>query len=282
MAKREFNRATEDIGNILNMEHVNVTVPDQAMATMFYVNGLGFTRDPYVDFGPGNVWINVGEQQFHLPTNTPQVLRGHVGVVVPDLDDLSARLERVSRSLSATRFSCKRARGKIDVTCPWGNRIACYGPGKFGQMKLGIPYVEFSVPTGTVDGIARFYNKVMQAPATARAGRCTVSVGKGQQLRFREATRKLPDYDGHHIAIYVSNFSGPHGMLKDRKLITEESDAHQYRFTEIFDPDSGQPLFEIEHEVRSLHHPMYGRHLTNRNPAQSFFNYVQGRDAFVP
>ena len=50
------------------VEHVNVTVPDQAEATFFYVNGLGFTRDPYIDFGPFNVWINVGAQQFHLPT----------------------------------------------------------------------------------------------------------------------------------------------------------------------------------------------------------------------
>lgn len=282
MAKREFNRASQDVGNIIAMEHVNVTVPDQALATMFYVNGLGFTRDPFVDFGPANVWINVGEQQFHLPTNSPQVLRGHVGVVVPDLDDLSTRLERVSGRLSGTRFGLKRSKQKLDVTCPWGNRIACYGPGKFGQMKLGIPYVEFLVPTGTSDGISRFYNQVMQAPAAARAGLCTVAVGKGQQLRFRETARKLPDYDGHHIAIYVSNFSGPHGILKGRKLITEESDDHQYRFTDIFDPDSGKRLFEIEHEVRSLHHPMYGRRLTNRNPAQSFFNYVQGRDAFVP
>ena len=67
MNKVKFNRAEVDVGNILAMEHVNVTVPDQPLATLFYVNLLGFTRDPYMDFGPFNVWVNVGRQQFHLP-----------------------------------------------------------------------------------------------------------------------------------------------------------------------------------------------------------------------
>ena len=44
----EFNRAEENVGNILNMEHVNLTVPDQQLAALFYVSGLGFTRDPYI------------------------------------------------------------------------------------------------------------------------------------------------------------------------------------------------------------------------------------------
>ena len=87
-SKPRFDRSTQDIGNILGLEHVNVTVPDQSQATNFYVQGMGFTRDPYVDFGSFNVWINLGEQQFHLPTRDPQVVRGHVGVVVPDLGQL--------------------------------------------------------------------------------------------------------------------------------------------------------------------------------------------------
>ena len=73
---REFNRAEENVGNILNMEHVNLTVPDQQLAALFYVSGLGFTRDPYIDFGTFNMWINVGGQQFHLPKNDAQKFRG--------------------------------------------------------------------------------------------------------------------------------------------------------------------------------------------------------------
>ena len=281
VAAKDFDRSIDDVGNILCMEHVNVTVPDQTLATYFYVNGLGFTRDPYIDFGPFNVWINVGSQQFHLPTKEPQVLRGHTGVVVTDLDALEKRLTSVSSRLKDTKFAFSRNRESISVTCPWGNKIKCYAPGKFGNMKLGIPYVEFDVPVGTCPGITRCYEKVLNCTTTLRKTSCEINVGRGQTLRFRE-TKKKVDYDGHHIAIYVVNFSEPHSYLNKKNLITEESDAHQYRFLTIIDPKSGKKLFDIEHEVRSLHHPMYERFLVNRNASQTFFNYQQGRDAFVP
>jgi hypothetical protein len=107
-------------------------------------------------------------------------------------------------------------------------------------------------------------------------------MGGSQRLIFQETDAEIPDYDGHHVAIYVANFSGPHAALVEHDLITEESDQHQYRFQAIVDPESGEQLAEIEHEVRSLKHPMFKRFLVNRNPAQSFMNYTQGRDAFVP
>ncbi|MCB1691137.1 MAG: hypothetical protein KDI19_00150 [Pseudomonadales bacterium] len=278
---KSYNRAREDVGNIILLEHVNVTVPDQGIATFFYVTGLGLTRDPFVDFGPFNVWVNCGEQQFHLPTAAPQVLRGHVGVVAGSLDDLQERLGRVARRLEGTRFSWTRSPRHLEVTCPWGNRIRCFEPGKY-RMPLGIAYVEFDVPRGSAQGIARFYNDVIGAPAIVKRNTCEVAVGRGQSLRFHETTSRLPDYDGHHIAVYVTDFSAPHRELSARGLITEESDEHQYRFTSIFDPATGDTLYELEHEVRSLYHPMYARHLTNRNPAQSFGHYVPGRDRFVP
>ena len=286
MKAPKFDRTTQDVGNILALEHVNFTVPDQSLATFFYVNGLGFTRDPYVDFGPFNVWINVGDEQFHLPNNKPQVLRGHVGIVVPDLDGLKARLHQIERRLSDTLFTWRSRKQYVDVTCPWGNQIRCYGPGSFGDMKLGMPYVEFKVNPKTASGIGLFYRQAFNAPATVKKNRsgtyCEVSVGKHQTLRFRETNEVLPEYDGHHIAVYLVNFSAPYKYLKRKRLITEETDATQYRFQKIVHPKTGETLVEIEHEVRSLHHPMHGRHLVNRNPAQSFFGYQQGRDAFVP
>jgi hypothetical protein len=101
-----------------------------------------------------------------------------------------------------------------------------------------------------------------------------------QRLRFRETARPLPDYDGHHIQVYVSDFSGPHRRLLERGLVTEESSEHQYRFRDIVDPKSGKSLFTLEHEVRSLTHPLYARPLVNRNPAQNNRDYVRGHDAF--
>lgn len=282
MPRQIYNRTAGDVGNILSMEHVNVTVPDQALATFFYVNGLGLTRDPYIDFGPFNVWVNAGRQQFHLPTAPPQVLRGRTGIVVPQLGGLIERLSRVTKRLKDTAFGFKQRKAWVDVTCPWGNQLRCHEPGGFGEMQLGIPYVEFEVEPGTSGGIARFYEHVMGCRTTTRKHSATVAIGQQQQLRFIESKRTPADYDGHHIAIYVANFSSPHDFLANTGLITEESDQHQYRFQKIVDPDNGKQLFEIEHEVRSLFHPMYERHLINRNAAQSFFDYQKDRDPFVP
>jgi len=70
--------------------------------------------------------------------------------------------------------------------------------------------------------------------------------------------------------------------MVDHDIVWQESDPYQYRFTKIVDPDKpSEVLFEIEHEVRSLTHPMYMRPLINRNPTQRQRTYVRGRDAFV-
>jgi len=107
-------------------------------------------------------------------------------------------------------------------------------------------------------------------------------VGRGQELIFRETTEPIPAYDGHHVAIYISDFATPHRWLVEHDLVWQESDPYQYRFTKIVDPDKpSEVLFEIEHEVRSLTHPMYLRPLINRNPTQRQRTYVRGRDAFV-
>src|SRR4051812_30465036 len=94
-----FNRSQDDIGNIVELGHVNLAVSDQALATCFYVSGLGLTRDPYLMTGLDNMWVNVGRAQFHLPTGTPTVLSGTLGLVVPDVGALLPRLEGIQGSL---------------------------------------------------------------------------------------------------------------------------------------------------------------------------------------
>src|SRR5215469_5161018 len=79
MQSKQYDRAAQDIGNIVNLGHVNVCISDQQSATHYYVTGLGLTRDPFLNTGAGNMWINVGVSQFHLPTNTPEILRGVIG-----------------------------------------------------------------------------------------------------------------------------------------------------------------------------------------------------------
>lgn len=280
-----YDRRRQDLGNIRLLEHVNVRIPDQRLATIFYISGLGLTRDPYLMTGVENMWVNVGRSQFHLPTGKPQRLRGVTGIVVPDLAALKRRLERVAPLLVETRFAFEERDGAIEVTSPWGNRYRCHAPAaEFGDTELAIAYVAFDVPPGTASGIARFYEEVMGArverEGAPQGGTAAVSTGAAQRLLFREMSHPIPDYDGHHIQIYIADFSGPHRRLLERGLVTEESNEHQYRFRDIVDPEGGRLLFTIEHEVRSLTHPLYARPLVNRNPEQTNRDYVRGHDSF--
>jgi hypothetical protein len=280
-----YDRAAEDIGNIVKLEHVNVTVPDQGLATLFYVLGLGFTRDPYLMVELDNMWVNIGRNQMHLPTGHPQRLRGTIGLVVPDLAQLKARLERVQPRLAGTGFQFSDRGACVEATCPWGNRFRCHAPAaEFGDIEIGMPYVEFDAPVGSASKIARFYREMMGAMGglLERDGAPTAAVhaGDGQRLYFRETDGPVPSYDGHHVQIYISDFSGPYRKLLDRQLITRETDAHEWRFVQIVDLDAKQPLFAVEHEVRSLRHPLYGRPLINRNTAQTNRAYLRGLDAF--
>lgn len=279
--------SAEDVGNIVLLEHVNLQVPDQALATIFYIVGLGLTRDPYFNIGVRNMWANAGEQQFHLPVRPTQVIQGHVGLVVPDLDALKERLASVEEPLAGTKFRWSAESGYVAATCPWGNHFRCYTAGRqFGDMALGIPYVEFSTEPDHAAGIARFYDQVLAAPAVTETDQqgplARVKIGRNQALIFRETDETARPYDGHHIAIYVSNFSRPYAYLKQRGLISEEVRNHQFRFKEIIDPESDRVVFVVEHEVRSLHHPMFNRLMVNRDPNESARRYRRGRDALIP
>lgn len=281
--QQHFDRTTEDLGNAIHLEHVNVQVPDQRLATLFYVTGLGLTRDPYLMVSDSNMWVNVGRSQLHLPTGRPQVLRGHTAIVIAGRAALLDRLASVAKKLEGTAFAYREHNDYVEAICPWGNRLRCYEPdaARFGRITLGIPYVEFEVPAGTVKGICAFYPQIMGIPADIGNDDGTVArakVGKDQYLQFRETSSALPDYDGHHVQIYITNFSGPHRRLAERSLVSQEDNQYQYRFCDIVDPADGRHLFTVEHEVRSATHPMYLRLLVNRDPAQTNQTYAQGHD----
>jgi len=98
---------------------------------------------------------------------------------------------------------------------------------------------------------------------------------------YRETKKKQPEYDGHHIQITLADFSGPHRKLLERGLISEESDQHQYRFLDIVDVDTNKPIFRIEHETRSMRHPMFNRTFVNRNPDMNNRNFVPGHEVGI-
>lgn len=289
---KQYDRAAQDVGNIVLLEHFNVVHDDQRLATLFYVVGLGGTRDPYLFPGLTNMWVNFGRTQAHLPSRgerpRPEVLRGTIGFVVPDLRELAKRLEFAGSEMRRvvperqTKFSFAVKDGWVEATCPWGNRFRCHAPSpEWGRTELGLVYVDFDVPPGTAEGISRFYHEVMKAPASCISRRAAVSVGSQQKLFFTETGEPQREYDGHHLQVYIADFSGPYRWLLDRGLVTAETDESEWRFRWIVDPRAPQQkLFQVEHEVRSTKHRLYGRPLVNRNPAITNMTYVAGSDAF--
>src|SRR4051812_28219230 len=185
-----YNRAAEDIGNIVHLEHVNVTIPDQRLASLFYVAGLGLTRDPYLMVSDTNMWVNVGRSQFHLPHGEPQVLRGVTGIVMQGPPALLARLSDGHDQRANTSFSFQGNKTPpVQVTCPWGTRLRIHDPNamRYGRIRLGIAYVEFDVPIGTAKGIGNFYRTILGAPSrptNAEATGVAVQVGKDQYFIF--------------------------------------------------------------------------------------------------
>ncbi len=289
MTKPQFDRTAEDLGNIVELGHVNVTVPDQSKAIAYYLMGLGLTRDPYLMSGLENMWVNVGRGQFHLPSReTPQVVRGTTALVMPDLEALLKRLHYAKKYLAGTKFSFKEVGDVVETTCPWGNRMRVHAPdpARFGQLRVGMPYVEFDVPAGTkLDKIAQFYIEILGGIAGVskdeRGPYAWANTSADSKVTYRETKKKQPPYDGHHIQITLADFSGPHKKLVERGLITEESDQHQYPFIDIVDVDTNKSLFQIEHETRSMRHPMFNRAFVNRNPDMNNRNFVPGYEVGI-
>ena len=148
----------------------------------------------------------------------------------------------------------------------------------------GIQFVEFNCPHGTAAKIAKFYEGVFDATTSVvQDEQTTVAIiafgtvqlnGQAEQsLVFRELDVGigLPPYDGHHIALYVGESEADFEQaFKNASLAgvvwvnTRFSDDattlegalkwKQFRFKNICDLETGEVIYELEHEVRSMSH----------------------------
>lgn len=157
-----------------------------------------------------------------------------------------------------------------------GGTVGLPGPRSAG---LGLRAVALTVPPGTAAAICSFYSELLgasvrveptpQQQAASGLQTCRVGIGYHQELRFEECAEPIDAYDGHHIAVYVNGFEELYERLRRRGLVwnnprfpqftydsLEQAVGHrEFRFKDIIHPISGEHLFTLEHEVRSLNHP---------------------------
>ena len=177
---KQYDRSAEDLGNIVGLEHVNLQVENRVQTTLFYISGLGLTRDPYLMTSVDNMWVNVGRSQFHLITGKPQRLRGKIGLVIPDREALLKRLTNMRKLLEGTKFAFAEHDDHVEATCPWGNTFRLHDLRRAStDMALGMPYVEFDVPGGAAKGIAGLLRQGLRGADERRQDRrCAGGAGR--------------------------------------------------------------------------------------------------------
>jgi len=293
-----------DVGGIVCFEHLNLEVPDILIAKTFYMEGMGFSLDPFSTAPARLIWYNVGYQQFHVgwrPDKQPQVIDGHIGIIVPDLDLLLKRLKKVSHLLKDTKFKFEivkqdekasylpipiKGLSYVEVTCPWGNVFHVYENNEEIDFRggLGMAYVQFNCPINSVDDISEFYKHNLGALTVVEKSEhgnlVRVLAGLKQQIIYVEKENVPTEKDwGYHFAIYISDFSGTYKKVREQKLENNlppdtfeiALKDRQFRFDKI--QWNGKLIAILEHEVKSMHHFNYMRPLTNLHSSESIFKF---------
>ena len=271
----ESDRETmPEVGGMLHLDHVNFQVPEHDLATVFFINGLGLTRDPFRRADETNMGVNVGLQQFHLPRRgvTPP-FPGIVGLNVPDLAVIRARLMRLDRlgRFADTAYQAEFSDTAAEIVSPFGIRLRLHAAGTAPFLRpLGIAYVKIFVPPGAAADIAAFYRKVFGAIAAVETGggapTALVNAGPHQTLQFIE--RDLDSYDTHnfHVSFHVTHYNRVRERISESGYMSGEGLGQVFFFDRIFDPDTGDTVFLFVNEVRSVYHPDFMRPLVNRWP----------------
>ena len=101
-----------DLSGMVWTEHINLVVGNKAHAEYFYVTFLGLSRDSSTQ----SFHFNLGQQQFHLAEakakanenenggEPAQRVAGSIGLVVPDIQTVKARIPKALETLKDTQF----------------------------------------------------------------------------------------------------------------------------------------------------------------------------------
>ena len=232
--------------------------------------------------GLENIWLNFGRTQVHMPSRAvppkAEVLarHGRLRRAEPrgpgEAPGARRQGDEAGRAATGEKFSYTVKKDCIEATCPWGNRVRCHAPApEFGQIELGLAYVDFDVRRDTAEGIARFYSEVMQ-----RAGAGLPKKGAPRwQHRPQPAASTSPRPKSPLAGVRQPPHPGLHRRLRHARTTGSRSaTSSPWRPTPTSGASSGSwtrrtasKLFQIEHEVRSMKHRLFNRPLVNRNHA---------------
>ena len=262
---------TLDVNGILWLEHVNLVVGDRERAEAFYVDLLGFTPCPSPSFH-----VNLGRQQLHLSMGTPQVIHGCVGLAVPSLDSVRARMPAAAAELAGTKFAAVEEGSALRVTCPWGNVYRLYpvaddaGPAaeeglpKLARLQAGIDagmgvggqpgirYIELAVPRRRSAAVGTFYSEQFGCDVQLAADAAVVPVGPSCHLVFRECDADPvaeAAMEGVHIAIYVSDWKGAYERLSALGLTWSNPRFTHLDMCDDFEQARASRQFRFKHIV---------------------------------
>ncbi|GJQ08934.1 hypothetical protein GpartN1_g725.t1 [Galdieria partita] len=243
---------SQDCGNIVQWEHINIDVPDSDITFYFYFQALGLTVDPYLpsQFYNRVYWANVGQQQFHLVRwKHAQVIQGGKLVLqVPCLEQLESRLKAAEPKLKGTCFQWNKEEEEepskahvIHVTCPWGNsfmfveneripRTCGFFPLVPYPWKLGLCALMTSCAKDSSKGIAKFFRNVLFARVLETENSAIVCLGPRQSIVFEEKEdRKLPEYvpgrkedpmyPDYHLCVYIAEFEKAYQRVEELELL---------------------------------------------------------------
>jgi len=189
-------------------------------------------------------------------------MSGHMGIILPSLDQLHHRLTAITPKLQGTDFRFERRRAPaasfdylscvlpkihleqeklvewIDVQCPWGNHFRiyerdtsdlfdAYGVPRFPD--IGLAYIEELCKPGTAGKIASYYERFFGTNVSVLPGRSHVQMGPHQELIFREVDIP-PIWSGTHVCIYVNRFAKVWREFKKRDMLYKKN-----RFSDRYD-----------------------------------------------
>lgn len=295
------------LGDILILDHLNINHEKgrHDWLKAFYFDFLGCAVDPRkeenLSKGTKTLWANIGAHQFHLPEGKPdaQVLDGVVTLEFPDLAAVMERHVLVKKQLEGSKFEVgKSGEEVLVVTDPWGS-VFHLTTGTEGDVRgkqpggssKGLALQDLTVytpPQCNMEGIARFYEQVLNAPILqADDDGCIVSVGPSQTLSFaphpdgrapvhvdlrqeQPSTNENPTFPsnyGPHISMYITDL--PESYRKADQLgvayvnprfsrqaftLEEAVDDCMFRCLDIIDPEKPEEgaILQLEHEIRSV------------------------------